>query len=65
MPEEKPRPSLDDTLRNIDEALAEPPVITDGRTFTVTKPGVYEMTWNPGGTGEPSIAERALHRLFG
>lgn len=103
---EKPRPSLDDTLARIDQALAEPvanppclrcarqallgspycaahkripremiedlgpdapivePVTRDGNTFTVNTPGVYEMTWNPGSSGEPSVAERALQRAL-
>lgn len=34
------------------------PVTRDGNTFTVNTPGVYELTWNPGGSGEPSVAER-------
>lgn len=55
---DKPRPSLDDTLRHIDAVLAEP-VVRDGNTFTVNQPGVYKLTWNPGGSGEPSVAERA------
>ena len=79
---EKPRPSLDDTLARIDQALAEPEpphrvvhidpaqpstvfeaaVVRDGNTFTINQPGVYEMTWNPGATGESSVVERALER---
>jgi hypothetical protein len=35
------RPSLADTIARIDAALAE------GDTFTVTEPGVYEVTWSP------------------
>lgn len=48
------RPSLADTIARIDAVLAQ------GDTFTVTEPGVYEVTWSPAVRAE---ARRSAARL--
>lgn len=47
-------------ITHIVDHAAKPPVVRDGNTFTINQPGVYEMTWNPGATGEPSVVEALL-----